>query len=195
MVPAVIPILLVFIPAILMALGIVREKELGSITNLYVTPVNRLEFLLGKQLPYIGFSMLSYVSLVLLAIFLFDVPVKGGVLTLTLGALLFVTATTGLGQVISAFASTQVAALAATAIVTILPTIQFSGMTEPVSSLEGVGAVIGQFWPATWFLQISRGVFTKGLTFADLQHSFLILAAFIPVLTLMSVFLLRKQGR
>lgn len=195
MVPAVIPILLIFIPAILMALGIVREKELGSITNLYVTPVNRLEFLLGKQLPYIGFSMVSYASLVLLAVFMFDVPVKGGVLTLTLGALLFVTATTGLGQVISAFASTQIAALAATAIITLLPTVQFSGMTEPVSSLDGVAAIIGQFWPATWFLTISRGVFTKGLTIADMQHAFLMLAAFIPVLTLMSVLLLRKQGR
>ncbi|SHK11970.1 ribosome-dependent ATPase [Marinobacter antarcticus] len=195
MVPAVIPILLIFIPAILMALGIVREKELGSITNLYVTPVNRLEFLLGKQLPYIGFSMVSYASLVLLAIFLFDVPIKGGVLTLTLGALLFVTATTGLGQVISAFASTQIAALAATAIITILPTVQFSGMTEPVSSLDGAAAIIGQFWPATWFLQISRGVFTKGLTLGDMQHAFLMLSAFIPVLTLMSVLFLRKQGR
>jgi ribosome-dependent ATPase len=68
-------------------------------------------------------------------------------------------------------------------------------MTEPVSSLDGAAAVIGQFWPATWFLQISRGVFTKGLTLGDMQHAFLVLAAFIPVLTLMSVLLLRKQGR
>lgn len=195
MVPAVIPILLIFIPAILMALGIVREKELGSITNLYVTPVTRLEFLLGKQLPYIAFSMVSYLSLVLLAIHVFDVPLKGGLLTLSLGALLFVTATTALGQVMSTFASTQIAALAATAILTILPTVQFSGLTEPVSSLTGAGALIGPFWPATWFLQISRGVFTKGLTLADMQGAFLALAAFIPVLTLMAVALLRKQGR
>lgn len=195
MVPAVIPILLIFIPAILMALGIVREKELGSITNLYVTPVTRLEFLLGKQLPYIAFSMVSYVSLVLLAVYVFNVPVKGGLLTLTLGALLFVTATTALGQVISTFASTQIAALAATAILTILPTVQFSGLTEPVSSLSGAGAWIGPLWPATWFLQISRGVFTKGLTLGDMQGAFLALAAFIPVFTLMAVTLLRKQGR
>ncbi|SFM53665.1 ribosome-associated ATPase/putative transporter RbbA [Marinobacter pelagius] len=195
MVPAVIPILLIFIPAILMALGIVREKELGSITNLYVTPVTRLEFLLGKQLPYIAFSMVSYASLVLLAVYLFDVPLKGGLLTLTFGALLFVTATTALGQVMSTFASTQIAALAATAILTILPTVQFSGLTEPVSSLSGAGAWIGPFWPATWFLQISRGVFTKGLTLADMEGAFLALAAFIPVLTGLAMVLLRKQGR
>ncbi|WP_029654920.1 ribosome-associated ATPase/putative transporter RbbA [Marinobacter daepoensis] len=195
MVPAVIPILLIFIPAILMALGIVREKELGSITNLYVTPVTRVEFLLGKQLPYIAFSMISYVSLVLLAVYVFDVEIKGSLLTLTLGALLFVTATTALGQVMSTFASTQIAALAATAILTILPTVQFSGLTEPVSSLSGAGALIGPIWPATWFLQISRGVFTKGLSLSDMQGAFLALAAFVPVLTVMAVALLRKQGR
>jgi len=195
MVPAVIPILLIFIPAILMALGIVREKELGSITNLYVTPVTRVEFLLGKQLPYIAFSMISYVSLVLLAVYVFDVAIKGSLLTLTFGALLFVTATTALGQVMSTFASTQIAALAATAILTILPTVQFSGLTEPVSSLSGAGALIGPVWPATWFLQISRGVFTKGLSLADMQGAFLALAAFVPVLTVMAVALLRKQGR
>ncbi|GAB5478574.1 MAG: ribosome-associated ATPase/putative transporter RbbA [Marinobacter nauticus] len=195
MVPAVIPILLIFIPAILMALGIVREKELGSITNLYVTPVTRVEFLLGKQLPYIAFSMISYVSLVLLAVYVFDVEIKGSLLTLPFGALLFVTATTALGQVMSTFASTQIAALAATAILTILPTVQFSGLTEPVSSLSGAGALIGPVWPATWFLQISRGVFTKGLSLADMQGAFLALAAFVPVLTVMAVALLRKQGR
>ena len=195
MVPAVIPILLIFIPSILMALGIVREKELGSITNLYVTPVTRLEFLLGKQLPYIMFSMISYVSLVMLAVWVFEVPLKGGLWALSLGALLYIIVTTGLGQVISAFASTQIAALAATAIITLLPTVQFSGLTEPVSSQEGIGAIIGQFWPATWFLQVSRGVFTKGLSFNDLQQTLLNLAAFIPVLTLISVILLKKQGR
>ncbi|RBP32661.1 ribosome-dependent ATPase [Marinobacter pelagius] len=195
MVPAVIPILLIFIPSILMALGIVREKELGSITNLYVTPVTRLEFLLGKQIPYIVFSMISYVSLVMLAVWVFEVPLKGGLWALSLGALLYIIVTTGLGQVISAFASTQIAALAATAIITLLPTVQFSGLTEPVSSQEGVGAIIGQFWPATWFLQVSRGVFTKGLSFSDLQPTLLNLAAFMPVLTLISVILLKKQGR
>lgn len=195
MVPAVIPILLIFIPAILMALGIVREKELGSITNLYVTPVSRLEFLVGKQLPYIAFSMVSYLSLVALAVWVFKVPLTGSFWTLTLGALLYVSATTGLGQVMSAFARTQIAALAATAIITMLPTVQFSGMTEPVSSLGGTAEVIGQLWPASWFLQISRGVFTKGLTLEELKWSLTALAAFIPILTLISVSLLKKQGR
>lgn len=195
MVPAVFPLLLVFIPAILMALGVVREKELGSITNLYVTPVTRLEFLLGKQLPYIVVSMASYCCLLLQAIWLFDVPVKGSLFTLTLGALLYVTTTTGVGLVISTFTRTQIAALFGTAILTMLPTVQFSGLTTPVGSLTGMAYGIGQCFPATYFLIISRGVFTKALGFYDLLGPLLALSAFIPVLTLLSLALLPKQER
>ncbi len=195
MVPAVIPMLLIFIPAILMAVGVVREKELGSITNLYVTPVTRLEFLLGKQLPYIALSMVSFFALVLFAVLVFRVPLKGGVFTLAFGALLYVTATTGFGLLMSAFSRTQIAALAGTAVATMLPTIQFSGFTDPVSSLEGAGYYIGQSFPATYFLIICRGVFTKALGFADLAGHLAILAAFIPILTLLSWLLLKKQGK
>lgn len=194
MVPAVIPLLLIFIPSIMMALGVVREKELGSITNLYVTPVTRLEFLLGKQLPYIALSMISYFGLVALAVMVFKVPLKGSFATLTLGAFLYVTATTGVGLLISAFTHSQVAALAGTALGTLLPTVQFSGLIDPVASLEGVGALIGPIWPATYFLVVSRGIFTKALGFGDLYGELMALAAFIPVLTLLSMVLLKKQG-
>ena len=108
MVPAVIPILLIFIPAILMALGVVREKELGSITNLYVTPVTRLEFLLGKQLPYIVVALISFVLLVIQSQLMFHVPIKGSLLALSFGAFLYVIATTGFGLLISTFTSTQI---------------------------------------------------------------------------------------
>ncbi|WP_203434314.1 ABC transporter permease [Nitrosococcus halophilus] len=195
MMPAMIPVLLVFIPAMLVALGVVREKELGSITNLYVTPVTRLEFLLGKQLPYIGVSMISFFGLVVLAVFLFEVPLKGSFAALTAGALLYVTATTGFGLLMSTFAQTQIAALAGTAIVSLLAAVNFSGLTDPVSSLEGVGAWIGQLFPTTYFLIISRGTFTKALDFSDLYPYFIALAAFIPVFTLLSLIFLRKQEK
>ncbi|GAB2180199.1 ribosome-associated ATPase/putative transporter RbbA [Denitratisoma sp. agr-D3] len=195
MVPAVIPLLLVFIPAILVALGVVREKELGSITNLYVTPVTRLEFLLGKQLPYVVLSMISFVLLLLEAEWVFAVPLKGHFLPLVLATLLYVTATTGLGLLVSSFTKSQMAALAGTAIITMLPTIQFSGLTQPVASLSGVGATLGQLWPATYYLVISRGIFAKALTLADLHGQFLALALFVPAFTLLSVLLLKKQER
>ena len=195
MVPAVIPLLLMFIPAILMALGIVREKELGSITNLYVTPVNRLEFLLGKQLPYIAMGLLSFFGLVALAIFVFGVPLKGSFPTLSLAALVYVTTSTGVGLFISAFTRTQLAALAVTAIITLLVVVNFSGLVDPVASLSGGGRIIGELFPTTYFLTICRGVFTKGLGFADVAQSLVYLCLFVPVLTLMSYLALAKQEK
>ena len=195
MVPAVIPLLLVFIPAILMALGVVREKELGSITNLYVTPVTRLEFLIGKQLPYILVSMISFFGLVGLAVYVFGVPLKGSFWALTATALLYVIGTTGLGLLISTFTKTQISALAATTVIVLMIAVNFCGLINPVASLEGFAASISKLFPTTYFLEAFRGVFNKGLGFSDLSPQFLPLLAFIPVLTLASVFLLPKQDK
>lgn len=195
MVPTVIALMLVFIPAILMALGVVREKELGSITNLYVTPVTRLEFLFGKQIPYIALGMINFLLMVGLAIFLFAVPVKGSFIALSFGALIYVTTTTGLGLLISSFTKTQIAALFGTAIATTVPAVMFSGMMQPVSSLEGFAALLGQGFPTSYFMTISVGIFTKALGLSDLYFEFLMLSAFIPILTILSVVMLKKQER
>jgi ribosome-dependent ATPase len=192
-VPAVIPMLLLMIPAMLTALSVVREKELGSIINLYVTPVTRGEFLLGKQLPYVALAMFNFGLMTLLAVTVFDVPVKGSFLTLAAGALLFVVFSTGFGLFASTFTRSQIAALIVTMVGTIIPVIQFAGVLNPVSSLEGIGAFIGRIYPATYFLNISRGVFSKALGFASLHNSFwpLLLAA--PVIVGLSIVLLKKQ--
>jgi ribosome-dependent ATPase len=195
MVPGTIPLLLLFVPAILAALAVVREKELGSITNFYVTPVTRLEFLVGKQLPYVVIAMVSFAALVALAVLAFGVPVKGSLTALTVAALLYVAATTGFGLVMSAFTRTQIAALFGTAIATITPATQFSGLNDPVSSLEGAGRLVGEAFPTTYFLTISRGTFNKALGFRDLGGEFLILALFVPVVLALSLLLLRKQAR
>ncbi|MFT3930930.1 MAG: ribosome-associated ATPase/putative transporter RbbA [Spongiibacteraceae bacterium] len=195
MVPAVIPLLLIFIPALLMALGVVREKELGSIVNLYVSPVTRLEFLIGKQLPYVGVSLISFFGLLLLALFVFNVPLKGSFLALLISATLYIFATTSLGLLMSSFTKTQIAALAGTAIATMLPATQFSGMTDPVSSLEGAAKWIGTCFPTTYFLIICRGVFTKALGFRELAPYFFALAAFGPAFIFASLLLLKKQEK
>jgi ribosome-dependent ATPase len=195
MVPGVIAILLIFFPAILMAVGVVREKELGSITNLYATPVTRLEFLFGKQLPYVGIGMLNFFTLVAMAVFVFQVPLKAGLLPLTMGALLYVVGTTGMGLLISAFTKTQLAALFGTAILTVMPVVQFCGFLTPLSSLTGGAAIIGALYPSTYFIKISVGAFTKALGVSALSPSFAALALFIPVLTLLSLAFLRKQEK
>jgi len=193
MVPAVIPMLLLLIPAMLTALSVVREKELDSIVNLYVTPTTRLEFLLGKQLPYIAIGMVNFLLLTLLAVTLFDVPLKGSFPALFVGAFIYVVAATAMGLVMSSFVRSQVAAIFGTAIVTLIPAVQYSGFINPVSSLEGVGAFIGKIYPATHFLIISRGTFAKALHFADLQTSFIPLLIAVPVLIGLCTVLLRKQ--
>ena len=193
MVPAVIPLLLLMIPAMLTVLSVVREKELGSIVNFYVTPVTRLEFLLGKQLPYVAISFLNFLILVAFAVFFFRVPVTGSFATLALAALIYAFVATGFGLVISTFMSSQTAAIFATALITLVPAVQFSGLLDPVSSLEGAGAVIGRVFPATHFVTIARGTFSKGLGLGDLGASFPPLLIAVPVLLGLSAAFLRKQ--
>ncbi|AEJ03376.1 ATP-binding/permease fusion ABC transporter [Stutzerimonas stutzeri] len=195
MAPAMIPLLLMMIPAMLTALGVVREKELGSITNFYVTPTTRLEFLVGKQLPYIALGMFNFATLALLAVFVFGIPIKGSILTLCLGALLYVTCATGLGLLMSSILNSQIAAIFGTTIVTLLPAIQFSGLIHPVSAMEGAGAFIGKLYPTSHFLIISRGVFSKALGLAELYPYFIPMLLAIPLLTLLSVAGLRKQEK
>lgn len=193
MVPAVIPLLLLMIPAMLTALSVVREKELGSIVNLYVTPVTRLEFLLGKQLPYIGLAMVNFLFMSLLAVTVFGVPMKGSFLALSVAALLYVSSATAMGLLFSTFVRSQIAAIFGTAVLTILPAVQFCGMTSPVSALEGLGRLIGNVYPTTYFLLITRGIFSKALGFSALQASFIPLLLAFPVLVGFCVLLLRKQ--
>ena len=193
MVPAVIPMLLLMIPAMLTALSVVREKELGSIINLYVTPVTRSEFLLGKQLPYVVLAMFNFALLTLLAITVFGVPVKGSFLTLAAAALLFVIFSTGFGLFASTFTRSQIAAMFVALIGTMIPAVQFAGMLNPVSSLEGLGAFIGRVYPASHFLTISRGVFNKALGFPTLHTSFWPLLLAVPVILGLSIVLLKKQ--
>jgi ribosome-dependent ATPase len=193
MIPAVIPLLLMMIPAMLTALSVVREKELGSIINLYVTPVTRTEFLLGKQLPYIVLGMFNYLLMTLLAITVFGVPLKGSFVTLSVAALLYIVCATGFGLFASTFTRSQISALFITMIGTIIPCVQFAGLLNPVSTLEGVGAFVGKIYPASHFLTISRGVFNKALDFSGLAMSFSPLLIAIPVILGTAIALLKKQ--
>ena len=195
MVPAVIPLLLLMFPAMLTALAVVREKELGSIVNLYVTPVTRVEFLLGKQLPYVGLAMLNYLLMCAMAVFVFDVPITGSFVTLTLAALLFCVIATGMGLLASAITRSQIAAMFFAMLGTLIPATQFSGLTDPVSSLEGAGRWMGQIYPASYMFTISRGVFNKALGWQDLSSAFWPMLLAIPVIMGIAIWALPKQER
>ena len=195
MVPAVIPILLLIIPAILTTLSVAREKELGSIINFYVTPVTRLEFLIGKQLPYIALAMLNFFFLMAMAWFPFGVPFTGSFPGLTLAALIYVCAATALGFLVSVFISSQVAALFATMLLTLIPALSYSGLIDPVSSLSGFGRVIGEVYPTTWFVTAARGAFSKAFGFLELVQPMAAMAIAVPVIIGSAAFFLKKQAR
>jgi ribosome-dependent ATPase len=194
-VPSVPALLLLLIPAILMTVSIVREKELGSMINFYVTPTGKLEYLLGKQIPYIAIGVINFIILTVLALAVFAVPIKGSFLMLALCTVLYVTATTGIGMVTSTFTSSQVAAVFVTAILTIVPTIQFSGLLQPVSTLQGNAGRIGSIWPASYYMHSSLGAYTKGIGARLMMEDIIFLACCIPVLLTISTLGLRKQEK
>jgi ribosome-dependent ATPase len=139
--------------------------------------------------------MINFLLLTAMAVFLFRVPVKGSFLTLAAAAVPYVICATAMGLVVSCFLRSQIAALFGTAIITMIPAAQFSGLLDPVSSLEGTGAFIGAIFPTTHFLTIARGTFSKALGFADLQGSFVPLLIAIPVLVALATLFLKKQER
>ncbi|HRY07271.1 MAG TPA: ribosome-associated ATPase/putative transporter RbbA [Hyphomicrobiaceae bacterium] len=191
--PSIPALLLLLFPAILAAVSVAREKEIGTITNFYVTPTSRLEFLLGKQLPYVVIGMVNFFALTILVVFLMGVPLKGSLLGLSIGALLYLFAATGYGLLISSVTKSQVAAVFAGAVLSMLPTMQFSGMLQPVSTLEGGAWLIGTVWPTTYYMHLSVGAFTKALGFGDLLSDLLVLGIFVPVFVLGAAALLKKQ--
>lgn len=192
--PGAIMLLLILIPAMLTALGVVREKEMGSITNVYASPATVGEYLIGKQLPYIAIGFVSFASLVLLAGALFGVVAKGSLIGLSLAALMYVFAATAFGLLISAFVSTQVAAIFATAVLTVIPTAHYSGFLYPASTLEGLARAMGVGFPAFWFQTVSLGVFAKGLDADAFVREIAVLFGFGVVFLLLARLAVRKQG-
>ena len=193
MVPSVIVMMLILIPAIMASIAVVLEKETGSIANFRSTPITKFEFLLGKAFPYVVVGMLTFTLLLLMSFFVFHVPVKGSFAALALGTLLYVFSTCGFGQLVSTFTQTQVAAVFATTVLSVIPTVNFSGLLVPVSSLTGMGRFIGLMFPAAWFQPITVGTFTKALGFSALWLNTLVLAAFVLIYLIAAQILLRKQ--
>ncbi len=193
--PGIIMLALMLIPAMMTALGVVREKEIGSIMNLYGAPASTFQFLLGKQLPYIALSFVSYLLLVFCVIVVFQVPLKGSFLALSLGAFCVICASTGFGLLMSSFLQSQIAAIFATAILSIIPTINFAGLIYPTSALDGMLFYIGHAFPATWFQKITLGAFTKGLGITDFILNYIIISSFYIIFIGAATLLLKKQEK
>ena len=193
-VPGTIMLLLVVFPAMLTAVGVVREKEMGSITNVYASPATVSEYLVGKQLPYVMIGLVSFVALLALSAGLFGVVPKGSVVALSIAAILYVFAATAFGLLISAFVSTQVAAIFGTSILTAMTAAHYSGFLFPASTLEGLGRVMGLGFPSLWFQTVSLGVFAKGLDASAFIREITVLLGFGILFLLLARLAVRKQG-
>jgi ABC-type multidrug transport system permease subunit len=181
LVPGLIVISLMFYPSLLAALVVVRERERGTIFNLYASPVARWQVILGKAVPYVGLAFLVYFLLFALSVYVFHVRFVGNPAVLTVAALLYITASIGLGLLISVFTTTQVAAMLVTFIGLMTPSMLFSGLMTPISSMEPSAQAISKLIPASYFMNMVRGVFLKGLGFREYADDLLTLALFAVV--------------
>ncbi|OSI22433.1 ribosome-associated ATPase/putative transporter RbbA [Neisseria dumasiana] len=193
--PGVLMLVLMLIPAMMSVVGVVREREIGSISNFYTSPASVPQFLLGKQLPYIAVGMLNCAMLTAMMVFWFDVPIKGSAAALFAGTLLLLCVSTALGLLASTFVRSQVAAISLTAIIIMIPTFNYSGFLNPLSALEGGAYWMGKLMPASWFLNISIGSFTKGLAFGELTREMTVLAVFYAVYFIAACLILKKQEK
>ena len=193
--PGVMMLVLMMIPAMMSAVGVVREREIGSIANFYASPAAVAQYLIGKQLPYIAVGMVNFAAMMLMIIYLFGVPLKGSFTGLAVGTLLMVSASTALGLLISCFVRSQLAAIFATAIITMIPAQTYSGFLYPLSTMEGGALVIGKTFPSSWYYTVSVGSFTKGLHTADLLHEYAAIAAFAATSLILACLLLKKQEK
>jgi ABC-2 type transport system permease protein len=194
LVPGLMVISLMFYPALLAALVLAREKERGTIFNLYCSPISRWEVIVGKAVPYVGLAMFVYVLLFALNIFVFEVRFVGNPFVLTAAALLYITASVGFGLLISVFCSTQVAAMLVTFIGLMTPSILFSGLMTPVSSMDPTAQFISRLIPASYFINMVRGVYLKGLGFDHFAPDLLTLGLFTAVVYGIAIFGFRKRA-
>ncbi|KAA5602103.1 ribosome-associated ATPase/putative transporter RbbA [Blastochloris sulfoviridis] len=191
--PGIIMMLLAMIPAMMTALGVVREREIGSIANLYASPATVGEFLIGKQLPYLALGFVSFLLLIVLVVVHFGVPVRGSVLALLGGGLLYIAATTAFGLFVSSFVKSQIAAMLVTAVLCNTIAINFSGLLYPTSTLTGSAKLFSIGFPAAWFQQISLGTFTKGLPASAFVLDLVVLGLFAIGFLMAARLFLKKQ--
>jgi len=191
--PKLIMVILMISPPFLTALGVVREKESGSIYNIYASTVSRGEFLIGKLAPYVAISILNAVLLWEMAVIIFGAPFKGDPVFFFCASALYVVCTTGVGVVVSTFVRTQIAAMIATAILTVVPAVLYSGVLVPISSLSPMTSAVAHLLPAMYFTQIVLGGFLKGVGLDVLWFEAGVLALYAAGLFSLSYLLFNKR--
>lgn len=192
-VPGLFAVILMAFPPLLTVLAVVREKESGSIQQVYVSPLRRWEFLAGKMLPYVLIAFAELILLVTLGIWWFDVPFRGSALLLVAGALLYVLCTVGIGLLVSTLTRSQVVAIMLATVITVMPSFLFSGFIYPISSMSRLTQLRTYIFPARYFTDISRGVFLKGIGIDELWGQMAALALYTAIVFGLATLRFRKK--
>ena len=191
--PKLVMFILFFVPAFMTSLRVVREKESGTIFNIYTSPLTRVEFLIGKLAPYVVIAFVNTLILWALVMWVFGVPFKGSVAVFVIASLLFVISTTCIGMLVSVFVRTQVAAMLIALVITFVPALQYSGLEVPIASMARQEQAIAHAMPAMHYTLVTDGTFLKGLGLAVLWPNLFILAAYAAGLFAASSLLFHKR--
>lgn len=186
-VPGVMTIILMLLSAMMTSVSITREKETGTMELLLVSPLSAFQVIAGKVVPYVILALLDATMILVLAKFVFHMPFVGSLWFLGFETLLFVITALALGIFISSVAPTQQAALMASLMGLMLPTIMLSGFVFPIRSMAWPLRLLSNVVPARWFIEILRGILLKGSTIVELWQQTLVLATIAAVLLLLSV--------
>lgn len=192
-VPGMLVVVLMIFPPLLSALLVVRERESGTILNLYCSPVTRWDIVAGKALPYVAVSFLDYVVIFGVSLLVFRVRFVGDAGVLSAAALLYSMDTIGLGLLISVLTRTQLAALMATFLAAVAPAFTFSGIFTPMASQDAIGRAIARLIPATYFMDVVRASYLKGAPALAFGADFAGLAGYAVVVYTLAWLALRKR--
>jgi len=192
-VPGLFAVLLMAFPPMLTALAIVRERERGTIEQIYVSPLRPALFLLGKVIPYAGVAFFEMLLVLLAGTLWFDIPLRGSLGILLGTSLLYVFITVGLGVAVSVIARTQVAAVLLSLVGTLMPSFLFSGFLFPIATMPYLLQFYTYAFPARYFNDISRDLFLKGAGIELLWGNVAMLALYAAALFAGATFALRKK--
>jgi ABC-2 type transport system permease protein len=192
-VPGLLAVILMAFPPLLTALAIVREKETGTIQQIYASPVTSAEFVAAKLVPYGAVAMIEMLMLIVVGTLWFDVPFRGSPALLVSASLVYVLTTVGIGLFVSTVTRTQVAAMLAALIATLMPSFLFSGFLFPVFTMPFIMQLYSLLIPASYFMDVSRGIVLKAADLATILPNLLVLTLYTLALFALAAWRLRQK--
>jgi ABC-2 type transport system permease protein len=192
-VPGLFAVILMAFPPLLTALAVAREKELGTIAQIYASPVTRAEFIAGKLAPYALIAFLELLIVVGGGLVWFDIPMRGSLTLLIVLGLLYVVCTVSIGLLISTLVRTQLAAMLIALIVTLMPSFLFSGLVYPIFTMPDFFQLYSEKIPTMYFVNISRGVVMRGAGLAELWRNVAVIAVYTVVVFAIATWRFKKR--